>query len=488
MPGPTQPSPNSVPIPARLSQWSNNWVVCRNCCVRARKTSASETCAFPCSAARPRAHPRRRTARHQGQRRLPRQVGLLWGGSAQGRIGAGRHGPRRCRHRLQEADAAALGRRKRMERPRLRNGRYGRAARRRRGRVHPGLQRVRCAAPRRPQADRHRPLAGGVLWRPVSCRNTAEQVARQSGAYAAAVAQARGHAGMRLRYLSCTHSFSTFSRRHRTPRPHYCSCALAPARPSAEHDAPDWPLLSAHSCACAAVPLRHAQPGRTNTFRGHAPVTSRCTANAPFPPTHLDFTLGVAGPTSHGGDEGGAFPGRARRGGRWRPRMHTGVSVASEPPTARAPFWVLFVPGSDLRAFAAVLKKRRRGPKIGCAQLAAIKRDATAAALVADVTAKNLDASTVALLRSVKVRCRRCIPLSVLGRRSTPRHAPYAGVLEYPWSTMSTHAARTSTTELHWSAPQRGGGRIACHAAAVATLERRCPKAPLSTLSTAEHF
>ena len=64
-----------------------------------------------------------------------------------------------------------------------------------------------------------------------------------------------------------------------------------------------------------------------------------------------------------------------------------------------------------------------------------------------DVTAKNLDASTVDLLLIVKVRCRRCTPLSVLGRRSIPRSATLAGVLEYPWSPMSTHAARTSTAD-----------------------------------------
>ena len=82
-----------------------------------------------------------------------------------------------------------------------------------------------------------------------------------------------------------------------------------------------------------------------------------------------------------------------------------------------------------------------------CAQLAAIKRDAAVAALAADVTAKNLDASTGDLLLSVKVRCRRCAPLSALGCRSIPRSATLARVLEYPWSTMSTHAARTSTTD-----------------------------------------
>ena len=112
---------------------------------------------------------------------------------------------------------------------------------------------------------------------PVSCRRTAEQYAQErgtSGAYAAAVAQARPFRAL----------FATFSRRRRAPRPHYCPCALAPARPPAERDAPDRPMPSAHSCACAAVPLRHAQRGRTSPFGGHAHVTSRCTANAPSRP------------------------------------------------------------------------------------------------------------------------------------------------------------------------------------------------------------
>jgi hypothetical protein len=55
----------------------------------------------------------------------------------------------------------------------------------------------------------------------------------------------------------------------------------------------------------------------------------------------------------------------------------------------------------------------------------AIKRDAAVAALVVDVMAKNLEASTVDLLLSVKVRCRRCTPLSVLG--SIPRSAYVGG-------------------------------------------------------------
>ena len=69
---------------------------------------------------------------------------------------------------------------------------------------------------------------------------------------------------------------------------------------------------------------------------------------------------------------------------------------------------------TNFRAFPAVKEKLHRANEIGRAQLAAIKRDAAAAALVSDVTAKNLDASTVDLLLCVKVRCRRCAPLSAL--------------------------------------------------------------------------
>ncbi len=187
------------------------------------------------------------------------------------RVGAGQC-RRQCRRRPQEGDAAALRCRRRRRR------RNGRAARRRRGRVHREQQRV---TPRRAARANRRPAA----MPPVSCRNMAWRFARaldHSGAYAAAVAQAPTFGP----------SFTTFSRRHRAQRPHYCSCALAPARPSADCDAPDRPLLSAHSCACAAVPLRHAQRGRTSTFRGHAPVTSRCTANAPSGP--LNRTSRVA--------------------------------------------------------------------------------------------------------------------------------------------------------------------------------------------------
>ncbi len=70
-------------------------------------------------------------------------------------------------------------------------------------------------------------------------------------------------------------------------------------------------------------------------------------------------------------------------------------------------------------------------------QLAAIERNAVGKALVADVKAKNLDASPVDLLRIVKARCRRCAPLSVRGCPIGPRSAPHAGVLDRPW----THAA-----------------------------------------------
>jgi hypothetical protein len=64
-------------------------------------------------------------------------------------------------------------------------------------------------------------------------------------------------------------------------------------------------------------------------------------------------------------------------------------------------------------------------------QLSAIQHNAAGKALVADAKAKNLDASSVDLLRIVRVRCRRCAPLSVRECPSVPWSAPYAGVLEY---------------------------------------------------------
>ena len=64
-------------------------------------------------------------------------------------------------------------------------------------------------------------------------------------------------------------SLSTRSPRRRSPRLPCRSCALALARPRAEHDAPDLPLPSVPPCACGAVLLRHAQRGRNNTLRSH---------------------------------------------------------------------------------------------------------------------------------------------------------------------------------------------------------------------------
>ncbi len=84
-----------------------------------------------------------------------------------------------------------------------------------------------------------------------------------------------------------------------------------------------------------------------------------------------------------------------------------------------------------------------------CVQLAKIQHDAAGKALLllADVKAKNLDASSVDLLRIVKVRCGRCAPWSVPECSSVPRSAPYVGVLQYPWSTHGYSAARSSTTQ-----------------------------------------
>jgi hypothetical protein len=92
-------------------------------------------------------------------------------------------------------------------------------------------------------------------------------------------------------------------------------------------------------------------------FAGHAHVIQD--ALRMRLPTLPDLTRGVSGPTSPGSDEGGAFPRDARRGGRWRPRVHTGGRIASEPPAAWAPFWGLFVSECDFRAFPAVKKKLR---------------------------------------------------------------------------------------------------------------------------------
>jgi hypothetical protein len=241
---------------------------------------------------------------------------------------------------------------------------------------------------------------------PVSCRKTAEQ----RTLYAAAVAQA-------LTFRALFHRiFATAS--HAATAPLLVrSCARASICRARRARSAAAVGTFMRACCCAA-PARTARADQHVSWSRARYLTMHC--ECAFPPTQPDLTRGVAGPTSHGGDEGGAFRRRARRGGRWRPRVHTGVPFASEPPAARAPFWGLFVSKNNFRAFPAVKKNCTERPKIGCAQLAAIKRDAAAAALVADVTAKNLDASTVDLLLRVKVRCRRCAPLSVLGCRSVP--------------------------------------------------------------------
>ncbi len=127
--------------------------------------------------------------------------------------------------------------------------------------------------------------------------------------------------------------------------------------------------------------------------------------------------------------------------------MHMGVPIASELPAARAPFWGLFVSQPDFRAFPAVMNLPPPMTENRSAQLAAIKRDAATSALVADVMAwKNPDASTVDLVLSVKVRCRRCAPLSILGCRSIPRSATVGGSTRVP---LEYHEYSRSTHEHH---------------------------------------
>jgi hypothetical protein len=277
----------------------------------------------------------------------------------------------------------------------------------------------------------------------MSCRATAESVAHQfgHGGYAAAVTEA-----LTFRALF-RHIFATASPRRDCTVAH--ALFLASARPSAERDAPDRPLLSAHSFACAAVPHRHAQQGGPTLF-----VVMR-----PLPHDALRMRL----PAHSAGPHAWRFRPilswrRRRRCVPSRCQCTSGWAVAPaiahwstdcERTARRAgAFWGSFCVRIRFESVSRSLKKSAaEKPKIGCAQLAAIKRDAAVAALVADVMAKNLDASPVDLLLSVKVRCRRCTPLSVLGGRSVPWSATSAGVLEYPSSPMSTHAARTSTTD-----------------------------------------
>ena len=118
---------------------------------------------------------------------------------------------------------------------------------------------------------------------------------------------------------------------------------------------------------------------------------------------------------------------------------------ANHPPRGRL-LGVFLCQNLILERFPPYKKNCTGRPKIGWAQLAAIKRDAAAAALVAVVTAKNLDASTADLLLCVKVRCRRCAPLSVLGRRSTPPECYVGGSTRVP---LESHEYSRSTHEHH---------------------------------------
>jgi hypothetical protein len=293
------------------------------------------------SAGRQCAHPRRRTAGHPGARL---QVGPLCGrvgaGPNRRRVGAGQC-RRQCRRRPQlqctVLDAAAL--RCRLG-PRRRNGR---AARRRRGRVHPGPPRVTpCRAAHGRSASGRPP--------PVSCRMTAEQLAQDRSrvrAYAAAMAQAPTFRALFRRIFATASCAATALLLVRS-----CArasmCRARRARPAAAVGT----LVRVGCCAAPASTARADQPVSWTRARY---LTMHC--ECAFPPTQPNLARGVAGPTSHRGDEGGAFPRTARRGARWRPRVHTGVPVASEPPAARAPFGGLFVSENNFRAFPAVKQK-----------------------------------------------------------------------------------------------------------------------------------
>ncbi len=108
-------------------------------------------------------------------------------------------------------------------------------------------------------------------------------------------------------------------------------------------------------------------------------------------------------------------------------------------------------------------------------QLATIQRNAAGKALVADVKAKNLDASPVELLRIVKVRCRRC-------DRCLCWNAPRSPGVLRTWEYSSTPGILTqlSTVEhssARWSTTPCAGvfySIVECssvHAAEVTTLE-----------------
>jgi hypothetical protein len=166
---------------------------------------------------------------------------------------------------------------------------------------------------------------------PVSCRNTAEQRV-QGNTYAAAVAQA-----LTFRALFLPHFRDGIARRDRI-------IARALLRPRVHLQSTTRPIGRCRRHTRARVLLcrsgTHSEGGPTHFVSRARYLTMHC--ECAFPPTQPDLTRGVSGPTSPGGDEGGAFARGACRGGRWRPRVHTGVRMATEPPAARAPFWALF--------------------------------------------------------------------------------------------------------------------------------------------------
>ncbi len=113
-----------------------------------------------------------------------------------------------------------------------------------------------------------------------------------------------------------------------------------------------------------------------------------------------------------------------------------------------------------------------------CVQLAAIELDAAGAALVAGVKAKNLDASSVDLLRIVKVRCHRRAPWSGAAGSAPSGPPEYAGTLvprapsripAYGWHSA---AGRSATSYVCRCVPlHRGVLLCAQHAAEVTTVE-----------------
>jgi hypothetical protein len=173
-------------------------------------------------------------------------------------------------------------------------------------------QRPRCSAPARTRPSRT--ATGNAVPRrtgrpppaampPVSCRRTAEERAQRYGksdAYAAAVAQAHTFGP----------SFGTFSRRHRAPRPHYrprVHLQSTRARPAAA-------VGTFIRVCCCAAPARKTRADQHVSWSRARYLTMH--GECAFPPTQRELTRGVAGPTSHGGDEGGAFRRLARQGER----------------------------------------------------------------------------------------------------------------------------------------------------------------------------